>query len=439
MEETSDDQTAYQNQNNETYEETYNSLNATIEKNSNDTLMNLAVQSISNTEPKLDCQTMNVTILKDTPIYNPDFTNHEATKEKMTKIEEDFKQLIENIEVLSKTAVQKKEFLEQTQNEIDTIEKQNLSAPNTIGNPMRTRAIPSTSQSLPIETITIKEEMLSENEEDPPSQTMGEKDRERNGTQCPICNCAVQNELMLNAHLKKYHKMPPNPKMPQTNPPNSPSNRHPPKIICQVCHIIIESQFLLEEHMSNEHGCKIRPQKLTNINPPQMSPSTNEYKPPPACTKMNPIDLEYYRNHPWESRVRAANRRIYKTTKHLRYKEVISWIIEEIEIDLEQNPKWKIRICTRNKNTNTVDKKLRTCQWFQTSRCIENKPCHAEKKENKVHYTHACEICYRIRNALIEHPAEECELLELLDRAELGEFPDTDILWRMPGSGREYN
>jgi hypothetical protein len=45
-----------------------------------------------------------------------------------------------------------------------------------------------------------------------------------------------------------------------------------------------------------------------------MSPSTNEYKPPPACTKMNPIDLEYYRNHPWESRVRAANRRIYKTT-----------------------------------------------------------------------------------------------------------------------------
>ena len=42
------------------------------------------------------------------------------------------------------------------------------------------------------------------------------------------------------------------------------------------------------------------------------------------------INTEFYRNYPWESRVRAANRRIYKTSEHERYKEVISWIIEEI-------------------------------------------------------------------------------------------------------------
>ena len=44
---------------------------------------------------------------------------------------------------------------------------------NTTGNPMSTPPIPSNSRSLPIETITIKAEIISDNEQDPPkySQT----------------------------------------------------------------------------------------------------------------------------------------------------------------------------------------------------------------------------------------------------------------------------
>ena len=196
---------------------------------------------------------------------------------------------------------------------------------NTTGNPMSTPPIPSNLRSLPIETITIKEEITSDNEQDPPLQTSDGKDKERKGVECPICKKAVQNDLMLNAHLKSEHKMPANPTKPQTNPQtNSPSDRHSPKIKCQICHINLESQYMLEEHISNEHGCKIFPQRLFNTNPPQMSPQTNEYNPPLPCPNMNPNDTEFYRNYPWESRVRAANRRIYKTSEHERYKEVIS-------------------------------------------------------------------------------------------------------------------
>ena len=55
-------------------------------------------------------------------------------------------------------------------------------------------------------------------------------------------------------------------------------------------------------------------------------------------------------------------------------------------------------------------KKQYTCQCFQSGRCPDRRACHAEKKEFKVHYTHACEMCYKVRNGLMEHPADECEL-----------------------------
>ncbi len=236
---------------------------------------------------------------------------------------------------------------------------------------------------------------------------------------------------MLRVHLKNVHKKPANPSKPQINPQtNSPSDRHSPKIKCQICHAHMKNQYMLEEHISIEHGCKILPKRSLNTNSPHMSPRTNNYNPPQPCLNMDPDETEFYRNHPWESRVKAANRRIYKTSEHEFYKRVIGWIIDEIKHDLKQNPCWKIRVCTRNKNTNNDKKKLRTCQWYQSSRCRGLTPCHAEKNDSKVHYTHACEICYRTRNALIEHSADQCELLELLDWAELGEFRDTDILYK---------
>ena len=357
---------------------------------------------------------MNVTIQEQ---YNSttQTTNHEETKDDTTKPDVSLKQILDHMKILTEKIV--------------NIENQNLNQQNNNGNPMNTPPLPSTSKQLPIktiETITIKEETISDNETDLPSQTCDGNDKKRKGVQCPLCNKALQNEIMLKSHLKAEHKMPTNLTKPQTNPP---TDRHSPKIKCQICHIIIKSQHMLEEHISIEHGCKILSKRTSYTNLP-----TNDYNPPIPSPNMNPDHSEFYRNHPWESRVTAANRRIYKTSENEFYKEVIGWILEEVEHDLKQNPRWKIRVCTRNKNTNNTDKKLRTCQWFQTRRCrdIFKAPCHAEKNDSKVHYTHACEICYRTRNALIEHSADQCELLELLDWAEAGEFPDTDILYKIP-------
>lgn len=414
MEETTDDQNSHQNL--ETYEESYNSLNAELETVPHDTLT-IAVASITDTElqqEQQDCQTMNVTIQEQ---YNSttQTTNHEETKDDTTKPDVSLKQILDHMKILTEKIV--------------NIENQNLNQQNNNGNPMNTPPLPSTSKQLPIktiETITIKEETISDNETDLPSQTCDGNDKKRKGVQCPLCNKALQNEIMLKAHLKAEHKMPTNLTKPQTNPP---TDQHSPKIKCQICHIIIKSQHMLEEHISIEHGCKILSKRTSYTNLP-----TNDYNPPIPSPNMNPDHSEFYRNHPWESRVTAANRRIYKTSENEFYKEVIGWILEEVEHDLKQNPRWKIRVCTRNKNTNNTDKKLRTCQWFQTRRCrdIFKAPCHAEKNDSKVHYTHACEICYRTRNALIEHSADQCELLELLDWAEAGEFPDTDILYKIP-------
>ena len=419
MEETTDDQNSHQNH--ETYEESYNSLNAELATASHDTLT-IAVASITDTEPQQEQQerqnmnTMNVTIQEQ---YNSttQTTNNVETKGETTKPDANLKQILDFMKILSE--------------KVDKIENQNNN-----GNLMNTPAIPSTSQQKPIETITIKEETISDNEIDPPSQTCDGNDKKRKGVQCPLCSKAVQNELMLKAHLKAEHKLQANPtkpqKTPQTNPPID--RQSPKKIECQICHINIVSQDMLEVHMSTDHGCKILPKRTFKT-----SLLTNDYNPPLPYPNMNPDLSEFYRNHPWESRVTAANRRIYKTSENEFYKEVIGWIIEEIEHDLKQNPRWKIRVTTRNKNTNNADKKLRTCQWYQTRRCrdVFKAPCHAERNDSKVHYTHACEICYRTRNALIEHSADQCELLELLDLAEIGEFPDTDILYKIPEHERE--
>lgn len=421
MEETTDDQNSHQN--NETYEESYNSLNAELATVSQ---LAIAVESITDTEPQQEQQerqnmnTINVTIQEQ---YNSttQTTNHEETMGETTKPDANLKQILDFMKILS--------------DKVDKIENQNLNQHNNNGNPMNTPATPTTSQQLPIETITIKEETISDNEIDPPSQTCDGNDRKRKGIQCPLCNKAVQNELMLKAHLKTEHKLQANPTKPQTNPQtNPPIDRHSPKIKCQICHITIKSQHMLEEHMSTDHGCKIIPKRTHNTNL-----LTNDYNPPQPCQNMDPDLSEFFRNHPWEPRVTAANRRIYKTSENEFYKQVIGWIIEEIEHDLKQNPSWRIRVCTRNKNTKNADKKLIPCQWYQTKRCrdIFKAPCHAERNDSKVHYTHACEICYRTRNALIEHSADQCELLELLDLAEIGEFPDTDILYKIPEHERE--
>ena len=427
MEETTDNQNSHQNH--ETYEESYNSLNAELATVSHDTLT-MAVASITDTEPQQEqqeCQnmnTMNVTIQEQ---YNSttQTTNHEETKVETTK--PDAKVETSKPDANLKQILDYMKFLSE---KVDKIENQNLNQQNNNGNPMNTPAIPSTLMQTPVETITIKEETISDNEIDPPSQTCDGNGKKRKGTQCPLCNKAVQNELMLKKHLKAEHKMQENPTKPQTNPQtNPPIDLHYSKIQCQICHITIKSQHMLEVHMSTDHGCKIVPKRTFNTNLP-----TNDYNPPLPCPNMKPDHSEFYRNHPWESRVTAANRRIYKTSENEFYKQVIGWIIEEIEHDLKQNQRWKIRVCTRNKNTNNADKKLIPCQWFQTRRCrdIFKAPCHAERNDSKVHYTHACEICYRTRNALIEHSADQCELLELLDLAENGEFPDTDILYKIP-------
>ena len=334
MEETTDDQNSHQNL--ETYEESYNSLNAELETVPHDTLT-IAVASITDTElqqEQQDCQTMNVTIQEQ---YNSttQTTNHEETKDDTTKPDVSLKQILDHMKILTEKIV--------------NIENQNLNQQNNNGNPMNTPPLPSTSKQLPIktiETITIKEETISDNETDLPSQTCDGNDKKRKGVQCPLCNKALQNEIMLKAHLKAEHKMPTNLTKPQTNPP---TDQHSPKIKCQICHIIIKSQHMLEEHISIEHGCKILSKRTSYTNLP-----TNDYNPPIPSPNMNPDHSEFYRNHPWESRVTAANRRIYKTSENEFYKEVIGWILEEVEHDLKQNPRWKIRVCTRNKNTNNT-------------------------------------------------------------------------------------
>ena len=236
MEETTDNQNSHQNH--ETYEESYNSLNAELATVSHDTLT-MAVASITDTEPQQEqqeCQntnTMNVTIQEQ---YNSttQTTNNVETKGETTKPDANLKQILDFMKILSE--------------KVDKIENQNLNQQNNNGNPMNTPAIPSTLMQTPIETITIKEETISDNEIDPPSQTCDGNGKKRKGTQCPLCNKAVQNELMLKKHLKAEHKMQEKQTKPKEKEPETVKSK--PKIIEPLPESDIESEMEVETEVT---------------------------------------------------------------------------------------------------------------------------------------------------------------------------------------------
>ncbi len=131
MEETTDDQNTLQNQ--ETYEETYDSLNATLE-NVNDETM-LAVASITDTKPnqeQQEHQTMNVTIIQEQQNSTTQTTNQDESKGNTTKPDDCLKQIMEHMKALSE--------------KIEKIEKQNLNQQNNSGNPLNNPLMPSNSQ-----------------------------------------------------------------------------------------------------------------------------------------------------------------------------------------------------------------------------------------------------------------------------------------------------
>ena len=391
---------------------------------------------------------MGYNLQPDIPRYSPDFISNEAAKEKLAeseKILDKYRQVVEETAKFSKLADEEARILKEKQDALEKLKLEQSSnlLDTTTGN------LPSAQIKKVIPIITIKQEIPSENEdEDHLKIDKDEEKKKPKGSKCHICNKNLPHEAALKAHVKKWHNMPANPQMQIKIPPlgtkRAPlhiSETNPPqKIICQLCHSTIPNQTMLETHMITIHGLNIPPINPRENNSPIMSlnENFNDYNPPPPYNFMIPEHREFYRNHPNESRVTAANRRLYISKTHTRYKEVVDWIIEEITIDLRENP-WHIAMCTRNKNTDIPEKRLSTCQWYQTGRCPDRRACHAEKKEFKVSYIHACEICYKVRNGLVEHPADNCELLELLDMAELGQFPDPDILRHLYSGSSEQN
>ena len=120
--------------------------------------------------------TMNVTIQEQ---YNSttQTTNHEETKVETTK--PDAKVETSKPDANLKQILDYMKFLSE---KVDKIENQNLNQQNNNGNPMNTPAIPSTLMQTPVETITIKEETISDNEIDPPSQTCDGNSKKRRET-----------------------------------------------------------------------------------------------------------------------------------------------------------------------------------------------------------------------------------------------------------------
>jgi KaiC/GvpD/RAD55 family RecA-like ATPase len=385
---------------------------------------------VSQQHPMYDTQ-------QEIPRYSPDFISNDAAKEKLKEHEktlEHYRLVIDEQAKLTKKAEEGARILKESQDVLKKLTREHNST--LLETTMGTQSTTQSKKVIPV--ITIKQEKTSDNEGEHHLKTGEDGERKKQkGVRCNLCKKPLPNETMLKTHLKKKHNIPANPQAPLKIPPLYTLDRNPPPIIkCQICHANISNQTMLELHMKNLHGLNIPPTNPRE-NSPKMSTIENkmsenyDYNPPPACNQMIPEHREFYRNHPNESRVEAANRRMYLAKTHTRYKEVVDWIIEEILIDLKQNPDWRITICTRNKNLNNPEKRQSTCQWFQTGRCPDRRPCHAEKKEFKVSYTHACEVCYKLRNGLMEHPSDHCELLALLDEAERGNFPDPDIVWKV--------
>ena len=110
------------------------------------------------------------------------------------------------------------------------------------------------------------------------------------------------------------------------------------------------------------------------------------------------------------------------------YLRLIECIVKEVEDRMKENTNYEIAPGIRYPTTTNIRKKIVCCQWYQSQACEETSGLPHMDRNNRTCFIHACELCYRLRQVLIEHPLENCEILEAIDDLNIDNQINTKII-----------